>query len=71
MGATHSSSPNFGFEYCLRPGKIRPDETEGLDLRSLRLLMNGSEPVRPDTRDRFIERLDAIQARDRTEQLAS
>lgn len=54
--ATHSSSPNFGFEYCLRPGKIRSEDTDGLDLRSLRLLMNGAEPARPETRDRFVER---------------
>ena len=56
-GATQTSSPSFGFEYCLRPGKLRPGELDGVDLRSLRVLMNAAEPVCPDTYERFVERL--------------
>src|SRR5262249_44643671 len=31
LRATHSSSPNFGFDYCLRPGRISTDELRGID----------------------------------------
>ncbi|TFW17243.1 thioester reductase domain-containing protein [Duganella callida] len=54
--ATYASAPNFGFDYCLRDGKISADEMRGVDLGSLRVLMNAAEPVRPATRERFIER---------------
>lgn len=54
--ATYASSPNFGFEYCLRPGKITSEELLGVDLSSLRVLMNAAEPVRPETCSRFYER---------------
>lgn len=56
VGASHSSSPNFGFEYCLRAGKIKEEELEGLDLSSLRVLMNASEPVRQSSTQRFYRR---------------
>jgi thioester reductase-like protein len=54
--ATYTSSPNFGFEYCLREDRIAPDQLAGLDLSSVRVLMNASEPVRADTYHRFLER---------------
>jgi thioester reductase-like protein len=54
--ATYASAPNFGFDYCLREGKITDDELRGVDLGTLRVLMNAAEPVRPATRARFIER---------------
>lgn len=54
--ATYASAPNFGFDYCLRDGKITDEELRGVDLASLRVLMNAAEPVRPATRARFIER---------------
>ena len=54
--ATYASSPNFGFEYCLRPGKITSEELLGVDLSSLRVLMNAAEPVRAETCLRFYER---------------
>jgi thioester reductase-like protein len=53
--ATCTSAPNFGLEYCLRPGKIRPGDLHACDLRSLRFLMNASEPVSPDTHRRFFD----------------
>jgi thioester reductase-like protein len=53
---TYASSPNFGFEHCLRPGKISDEELGGVDLSSLHWLMSAAEPVRPATRERFIAR---------------
>ena len=53
---TYASAPNFGFEHCLRPGKISDEELDGIDLGSLHWLMSGAEPVQPLTRERFIAR---------------
>jgi thioester reductase-like protein len=57
--ATYASSPNFGFEYCLRPRKIEPEDLEHCDLSSVRVLMNAAEPVRSDTYLRFRARFAA------------
>jgi acyl-CoA synthetase (AMP-forming)/AMP-acid ligase II len=46
-------SPNFGFDLCV--SRYRADQMEGLDLSSLRIALNGAEPVRADTIARFIE----------------
>jgi thioester reductase-like protein len=54
--ATYASSPNFGFDYCLRPGKITPEELRGTDLGSLRVLMNAADSVRVDTYQDFYDR---------------
>ena len=58
-GATFSAAPNFAFEYCLAPGAISEDELQGVDLSALRMMINGAEPVRPDTCRRFQERFAA------------
>jgi acyl-CoA synthetase (AMP-forming)/AMP-acid ligase II len=50
---TITSGPNFAYDLCAR--KIRPDECDGLDLSSVRVAMNGAEPVRADTLARFAE----------------
>lgn len=52
--ATFSASPNFGFELCL--AKITDDDLSGLDLSSLRMLVNGAEPVSVQTLRRFTQR---------------
>jgi 1-acyl-sn-glycerol-3-phosphate acyltransferase len=52
--ATLSAGPNFAFELCLK--SIRDGDLEGLDLSSLRAVMNGAEPVSPSTIKRFAER---------------
>ena len=52
--ATLSAGPNFAYELCV--GKINDSEIENLDLRSLRITMNGSEPVNPRTIERFTKR---------------
>lgn len=46
-------SPNFGFDLCV--SRYRTDQMEGIDLSSLRIALNGAEPVRADTIARFIE----------------
>ncbi|MDN3275389.1 fatty acyl-AMP ligase [Frankia sp. RB7] len=45
--------PNFGFDLCV--SRYRADQMEGVDLSSLRIALNGAEPVRADTIARFIE----------------
>lgn len=53
---TLSAAPNFAFEMCLR--NINDGMIEGLDLSSLRLVANGSEPVSATTLRRFLERFE-------------
>ncbi len=48
------ASPNFGFDHCCK--MIRDEQLEQLDLSSIRLIVNGSEPLRAETIDRFIQR---------------
>lgn len=52
--ANTSGGPNFIFDLCVE--KIRDDECTGLDLSSWDLAVNGAEPIRPDTLDRFAAR---------------
>jgi thioester reductase-like protein len=46
VGATHTPSPNFGLEYCLREDKLPKSELAGIDLSSVRQLCVGAEPLR-------------------------
>src|SRR4029453_4945763 len=55
-GATITTAPNAGFEYSLGEDKLADAELDGIDLTSLRLMMNGAEPVRPGTFERFWQR---------------
>ena len=52
--ATLSAAPNFAYELCCK--SVRDEDIEGLDLSSLRMLMNGAEPVSPGTLARFTAR---------------
>ncbi len=52
--ATLSAAPNFAFELCCK--NIRDEDIVGLDLSSLRMIVNGAEPVSPLTINRFTER---------------
>ena len=52
--ATLSGSPNFGFELCL--DKVDEANLQGLDLRRLRMVVNGAEPVSVQTLRRFMRR---------------
>jgi thioester reductase-like protein len=56
--ATYTSSPNFGFEYCLSPERVPDDVLEGLDLSSVQVFMNAAEPIRPSTYRGFLERFE-------------
>ncbi len=50
---TVSCAPNFAYELCIR--KISPEERARLDLRSWQIALNGAEPVRKETLERFAE----------------
>ncbi|MFH8788117.1 type I polyketide synthase [Streptomyces roseoverticillatus] len=52
--ASTSVAPNFGFEQCLR--RITDEQRDALDLRHWRLALNGAEPVRAGTLERFAGR---------------
>ena len=52
--ATLAAAPNFAFDLCV--AKIPDEELAGLDLSSLRSVLNGSEAVLPDTMQRFAAR---------------
>jgi thioester reductase-like protein len=54
--ASHTASPNFGYAYCLREDKLPSTALSGLDLSSLRIMMNAAEPVVPETQACFLER---------------
>jgi thioester reductase-like protein len=56
--ATYTSSPNFGFEYCLSTERVPDEVLEGLDLSSMQVFMNAAEPVRPSTYRDFLERFE-------------
>jgi len=51
---TLSAAPNFAFELCCK--NIRDEDVMGLDLSSIKLIVNGAEPVSPSTIARFTER---------------
>ncbi|HET6880275.1 MAG TPA: aminotransferase class I/II-fold pyridoxal phosphate-dependent enzyme [Pirellulales bacterium] len=55
--ATLSSCPNFGFDLCV--SSVSDEERQRLDLSSLRAVVNGAEPVRAETIDRFVEKFRA------------
>lgn len=52
--ATFSGGPNFAFELCA--SRLDEKELEGLDLSSLRFVVDGAEPISPQTLRRFNER---------------
>jgi acyl-CoA synthetase (AMP-forming)/AMP-acid ligase II/alkylation response protein AidB-like acyl-CoA dehydrogenase/acyl carrier protein len=49
---TCAGAPNFGWDYCAN--KIRDEQKAGLDLSSLTVAYNGSEPVRAATLRNFM-----------------
>ncbi len=50
---TFIGAPNFSYDLCVR--KSKPADREGLDLSSLTFALNGAEPVRTETMERFVE----------------
>src|SRR5260221_1203960 len=51
---TITAAPNFAYELCVR--KVSDKAMEGVDLSSMRVVMNGAEPVNPETLERFANR---------------
>ena len=49
--ASTTGGPNFAFDLCA--SRIRAEEREGLDLKAWNLALNGAEPVRAATLERF------------------
>jgi 1-acyl-sn-glycerol-3-phosphate acyltransferase len=52
--ATFSGGPNFAFELCA--SRIDEADLQGLDLSALRFVVNGAEPISPQTLRKFTER---------------
>lgn len=50
---THGGAPNFAFDLCV--DGIPEAERKGLDLSTMETLYSGSEPVRKETFERFVE----------------
>lgn len=48
---THTAGPNFAYDHCVR--SIRSEELGSLDLSSWRVALNGAEPLRWATLERF------------------
>jgi acyl-CoA synthetase (AMP-forming)/AMP-acid ligase II/alkylation response protein AidB-like acyl-CoA dehydrogenase/acyl carrier protein len=48
---TYTSSPNFGYDHCVR--KTTPEQRAGLDLRPWDVALNGAEPVHQQTLEQF------------------
>jgi fatty-acyl-CoA synthase len=53
---TVTAAPNFAYELCVR--KVADERIEGLDLSSMRYMLNGAEPVNPSTLERFSARFE-------------
>jgi acyl-CoA synthetase (AMP-forming)/AMP-acid ligase II/acyl carrier protein len=49
--ATHSGAPNFAYDLCA--DKIKPEQRENLDLSRWEVTVNGAEPVRKQTLEKF------------------
>ena len=52
--ATITVAPNFAFGLCAK--RVRDEELQGMDLSSLRLVLNGAEPIAPAALRRFCDR---------------
>ena len=55
-GATMTTAPNSAYEYCLREDKLPEAQLAGIDLSTLRSMVNCAEPVRAATFERFYSR---------------
>jgi len=51
--ATASGGPNFAYDLCAR--KVTPEQRESLDLSSWEVAINGAEPIRSQTIERFVK----------------
>lgn len=53
LRATISVAPNFAFHYCTT--RLRAEDLQGVHLGSLKVILNGAEPVDPRAVERFEE----------------
>lgn len=53
--ATITASPNFGYSYFLK--RFKPKEAEEWQLSSIRLIVNGAEPISYDLAQRFLQEM--------------
>ena len=51
FSVTHTAAPNFAFDLCVR--KITAEQRATLELSSWQVAINGAEPVRAESLDRF------------------
>ncbi|MGB9366945.1 MAG: AMP-binding protein [Xanthobacteraceae bacterium] len=54
--ATFSGGPNFAYELCA--SRIPDEDLQGLDLSALRFMVNGAEPISPQTLRKFTDRFE-------------
>src|ERR1035437_4609480 len=52
---TNTASPNFGYKYLIN--RLDEESNKNIDLSSLRLILNGAEPISYDLCKEFVERL--------------
>jgi len=52
--ATIGVAPQFAYNLCVR--KVRPEDLDGVDLSSLRVLLNGAEPIQAEGVEAFQQR---------------
>ncbi len=53
MRATTTAAPNFAYDLCVR--KVTPAQRESLDLSTWTVAINGAEPVKANTLEKFSE----------------
>ena len=53
-GVTMTVSPNFGYHYCV--SRISDSQLDHIDLSTLRLALNGAEPVDRITLNKFVDK---------------
>lgn len=54
--ATMTAAPNFAYGYCLREDKVPDSSLSGIDLSSIKRILNAAEPIHPETYARFSDR---------------
>jgi amino acid adenylation domain-containing protein len=58
FGGTHSAAPNFAFDLCVRAAA--DEDISGLDLSSMRMVLNAAEPIRSESLQRFFARFTPV-----------
>jgi acyl-CoA synthetase (AMP-forming)/AMP-acid ligase II len=55
---TITVAPQFAYSLCVR--KVQPDQLEGVDLSSLRILLNGAEPIHATDIEAFEKQFESV-----------